>query len=49
LRDIIRLEERQAGGEVLDKLQVGKIDSKTQLEASVVMLKVRGGAVRLVL
>ena len=46
LRDITRLEERQAGGEVLDKLQVGKIDSKTKLEATVVMLKVRAGAVR---
>merc|ERR1719265_1203959 len=43
LRDIALLEGRQARGEVLDKLQAEKIESKTKLEATVVMLKVRAG------
>merc|ERR1712216_59929 len=40
LRDIARLEERQAQGEVLDKLQTAKIESKAEIESSVVMVKV---------
>merc|ERR1712070_445083 len=35
LRDIARLEERQAQGEVLDKLQVAKIEGKAEIESSV--------------
>ena len=46
LRDIERLQCRQAGGEVLDKLQLEKINSKSLLEAHVVMVKVRANAVR---
>lgn len=50
LRDIAHLEELQAQGVVLDKLQVAKIAGKADIESSavmrVVMLKVRAGAVR---
>merc|ERR1712232_659470 len=46
LRDIARLEARQAQGEVLDKLQLAKIGSRSQIESNVVMLKVRANAVR---
>merc|ERR1719162_314589 len=46
LLDIARLQERQAQGEVLDKLQAAKIESKAKIDSSVVMLKVRANAVR---
>merc|ERR1711865_1196887 len=46
LIDIARLQERQEQGEVLDKLQAAKIESKAKIDSSVVMLKVRANAVR---
>lgn len=49
LRDISRLQDRRTRGEVLDKLQLDKIDSKAKLDATVVMLKIRAGAIRPVL
>merc|ERR1712039_260920 len=43
LREVVQLEERMAKGETLEALQLAKVGRRVELEATLVMQKIRAG------